>query len=254
MDDNECNSNTNSNPKPIPVLVINLDKRPERWKTFQENYSTALQSDSLLQFYVAQTPERLSAAALPEDPARGCCSSHLRAIQLAQERNYDQVLVFEDDGLWAENAGVKLQAVLQELTLTTNALVVFFGAGTAKRIGFQSPHLGVLLKDGNLTSTHTMLYRKMPDTGYTKIIETLEHAVGPDSWCSHIDLAISQTFSGTRQVFVAIPYVAKFVENGTTDVRPGKGTAEDYGQLQETEECLIQAMSIAYAKQNSKNF
>lgn len=233
----------------LPVFVINLDKRPERWALFQEEYSKQLQSDRLLRSFVNETPERLPATELPEDPAKGCCTSHLRAIQLAEERDYDELLVFEDDGRWADQAGTKLQTALEELRpVQKTAQVVFFGAGTAKKIGYQSLHLGVLLKDGIITSTHAMLYRKLPDTGYKKIIEALENAVSPDSWCPHIDLAISQTFGGSRQVFVTVPYVAKFVQNGTTDVRKSKGTAEDYKQLEATEERLIEGMSLAYLK------
>lgn len=237
----------------IPVFVINLDARKERWNTFAEHYHAALLSDRPLRSLVSETPERLSATALPEDPARGCCTSHLRAIQLAEDRNYEQVLVFEDDGRWAENAGVKLKAVLEELYTQVSGLaqVVFFGAGTAKKIGFQSLHLGVLLRDGVITSTHAMLYRKVPETGFSKLIDALQRAIAPESWCPHIDLAISEHFGGTRQVFVAIPYIAKFVECGTTDVRTGKDITDDFEQLQKTEERLVQAMSIAYVKRQT---
>lgn len=91
------------------VLVVNLDRRPERWVEFQQTWADILPWDRV---------ERLSAsdgvllAGYGQAPwfhgrkrdrtwagRGGCTLSHARAMRLARERGWDRVLVLEDDAV-----------------------------------------------------------------------------------------------------------------------------------------------------------
>jgi glycosyl transferase family 25 len=70
------------------VFYINLDSRIDR----REEIETELTSYNLL-----NNAERIEATPTPGRGILGCTMSHLHAIKLAKERNYQNVLILEDD-------------------------------------------------------------------------------------------------------------------------------------------------------------
>ncbi len=236
----------------LPIVVINLDSRPMRWNSFLQTHNDTYANDAVLQ-NMNCTIHRLSATDMPQDPSVGCLTSHIRAIQLAQSKGWEHVIVMEDDARWSMDAGNRLTNVLKDIeTVDSKAFVVFLGAGTSKRIGYHSRYLGTLLANGIITSTHAMLYRKV---GYESIIETLESALQPDNWCSHIDLLLSTTYAGTNHLYIAVPFVARFADsasNSKSDVRT-KSTEQDLLQLQDTEDKLSAAFEALHMKHCIRN-
>lgn len=70
------------------IFFINLDKRQDR----KEEIETELRTNGLLDI-----AERIQAFETPGQGILGCTMSHLYAIKLAKERNYNNVLILEDD-------------------------------------------------------------------------------------------------------------------------------------------------------------
>jgi len=93
------------------AFFINLDRRPDRRKSFEEQ--------------VKQIPmdvERISAVDAPEKlpgyTAKGevgCKLSHLNTVKLAQERKYSRVLIFEDDSYFIPEFMNKLLKAVSEI-------------------------------------------------------------------------------------------------------------------------------------------
>lgn len=232
------------------IVCINLDHRPERWESFQQEFKKSIANDEVLKT-LNFTVHRLSATCYTDGikvdsdgPARGCTSSHMRAIELAQSNNWPWVLVMEDDARWSIDAGVKFQKMMGDITtLNINPYIVFLGAGTVKRIGYTSKHMGVLLSGGIITSTHAVIYMQC---AYQSVINTLMLAIDPKSWCPHIDLALSNQYAGHKQLYLAIPFVARFADDGISDVRKSKTTNQDLLQLEDTECKLIKVFEKIY--------
>lgn len=70
------------------IFYINLDKRQDR----KEEIELELKN-----FDLFERSERIQAVHTPGQGIIGCTISHLNAIKLAKERNYNNVLILEDD-------------------------------------------------------------------------------------------------------------------------------------------------------------
>ena len=70
----------------IPVVYINLDTRPDR----NEHVVNELKKIEVID------PERFKAIKL-DNGALGCSMSHLKCVELAKQKDYDYVLICEDD-------------------------------------------------------------------------------------------------------------------------------------------------------------
>ena len=70
------------------IFYINLDKRQDR----REEIETELTNYELM-----HNAERIEAILTPTQGILGCTMSHLKALKLAKERNYENVLILEDD-------------------------------------------------------------------------------------------------------------------------------------------------------------
>ena len=68
-------------------IYINLDRRSDRRQQFEAE----------IRFMEMEMPLRLAATPDLIMPHRGCTMSHLRALQLAVEKHFETVLIFEDD-------------------------------------------------------------------------------------------------------------------------------------------------------------
>ncbi len=70
------------------IFYINLDKRTDRRKEIEQE---------LKSYNLYDNAERIQAIHTPEQGILGCTMSHLATLKLAKERNYNQVLILEDD-------------------------------------------------------------------------------------------------------------------------------------------------------------
>jgi GR25 family glycosyltransferase involved in LPS biosynthesis len=70
------------------IFYINLDKRDDRKREIE----TELRNYGLF-----ENAERIPAILTPEQGILGCTMSHLRALKLAKEQGYQNVLILEDD-------------------------------------------------------------------------------------------------------------------------------------------------------------
>jgi glycosyl transferase family 25 len=70
------------------IFYINLDKRTDRREEIE---------NELKQFNLYDKTERFPAIHNPNQGILGCTMSHLAVFKLAKERNYEQVLILEDD-------------------------------------------------------------------------------------------------------------------------------------------------------------
>jgi glycosyl transferase family 25 len=70
------------------IFYINLDKRKDRKEEIESE---------LTKYNLFDKSERIRAIETPGQGILGCTMSHLNAIKLAKERNYDNVLILEDD-------------------------------------------------------------------------------------------------------------------------------------------------------------
>lgn len=73
----------------IPVLYINLEKRKDR-RSHIEN-----------EFKDFENVERIEAVDTSDTSGYyGCVLSHIKALERAKEKNYDEVMICEDDFVW----------------------------------------------------------------------------------------------------------------------------------------------------------
>lgn len=101
-----------------PTLVINLTERPEKWKQIQESFKD---------FPVVL--ERLDA--VKKSPGwKGCTASHFKAIELAKQRNYEWVLILEDDAQLSTNGLARFMDVLPMLYKRRDEWDIFLGGAT----------------------------------------------------------------------------------------------------------------------------
>jgi len=204
----------------IPAVVINLKRRPDRWASVSAHLAP-------LDFL---HPLERCEAVEAQPPAAGCLLSHAQALRWARDRNWEQVMVLEDDVRFQPDAALTLQALQAELAnVSWNVL---FGASVRVRprdLVSHSPHLLALrTPQGLLTGTHCMLYHRR---AYDLLIHLLEtEAVDPHPF--HLDLLLSSRCSN---LYLAVPYLALFSEVDTSDVRVGRDTRIDYQNILEAQ-------------------
>jgi hypothetical protein len=101
-----------------PTLVINLDKRTDRWEGIQKkfiNWPVPLQ--------------RISA--VEASPGwKGCFMSHLKCIEHARDNNYEWLLILEDDCRLDEGALTRFQQLLPSLWEQREEWDIFNGGPT----------------------------------------------------------------------------------------------------------------------------
>ena len=137
-----------------PTLVINLADRPEKWKQTQ---------DSFAQFPVKL--ERLDA--VKASPGwKGCTASHFKAIKLAKERNYDWVLILEDDAQLSKDGYTQFLKVLPTLYQRRSEWDIFLGGATMVENVCQKCTTPPLYQAGAYTTHFCLIHR----AAYDKIL------------------------------------------------------------------------------------
>lgn len=100
------------------TLVINLDKRTDRWKEIQTLFS--------------EWPSLERISAIEESPGwKGCAKSHLKCIRLAKEKHYPWVLILEDDCVVKPDSLDRFRELLPVLWERRSEWDIFLGGCTS---------------------------------------------------------------------------------------------------------------------------
>ena len=156
------------------VIFINLDKRNDRRKHIERE----------LGVFDPSKVTRLSAVEDPSmHPTTGCAKSHIKAIEMARDAKYPNVLIVEDDAYWSKVD--ETYPIFEKL--------------------LQQPHDGIML--GSIGADYdkdTYLLRSalsttayiVNDTFYQKLIEIFETALSAYNPQIHTDKNIITTADG----------------------------------------------------------
>jgi GR25 family glycosyltransferase involved in LPS biosynthesis len=77
------------------ILYINLEHRTDRKTHFEQQIQQLNQV--LEKTGKSIQPERFNAVSIPTNGALGCSKSHLECLKMAQEKNFSQICILEDD-------------------------------------------------------------------------------------------------------------------------------------------------------------
>lgn len=158
MAESETNSASGFPPLIDGVLVINLDHRPERWESFQEQVHGLIPAAKLSRVSAVLGKElpgfgqkpwfRNKKRDLTWAARGGCTLSHRRALEMARERGWKTVLILEDDVVLEENLSRLLPALATTLAAKDSTWDICY-------LGFTDP-LPPFRHLGRLTPEHTL--------------------------------------------------------------------------------------------------
>ena len=143
------------------VVVVNLDRRPDRWAAFQEHIESI--------DWPFRKPERFRAVdgRSVKPPgwfkcgggAWGCLQSHVRILETAMMDGLQSILVLEDDALFVEDLRARAQRFLD--AVPTNWHQIYLG-GQHLRQGQRPPVLvnEAVLRPYNVNRTHAFAVHK----------------------------------------------------------------------------------------------
>lgn len=138
------------------IIVINLDRRPDRWTAFQNDWQGILPWDRVIRLSASDGRLIAGFGQAPWFRGRkrdltwagraGCTLSHARAMREAQARGWQRVLVLEDDAVPAVDGG------LPEILFQEDWDMLYLGASKAQNAdGHRDP--GIVTISGAL-DTH----------------------------------------------------------------------------------------------------
>ena len=187
------NYDTNNDSKPMsfpPTLVVNLKKDTERLKTLKED----------LKFAGWPVPVERVEAVERKPGYIGCTLSHMKCMELALERNYDWVLILEDDCLLKPRARDRFMALLPELWATRDSWDVY-SAGPERINSKIQPILinktmGIINFSGD--SSHFVLIHKEACRKILKSLKSLGKTLP----------TIDGYYSDNTRLITSAPYIA----------------------------------------------
>jgi hypothetical protein len=182
------------------IFCLNLDRDTERWTQARRRHS---------QLGIGWQVERFPAVATPENHHRGNAMSFRQMVAEAQRRDYEHVLILEDDAIFIDDTAAVMKAAAAELPdLTWD--VCFLGACVwSKRFPFLSGS-EVLQECGPVTCTHAVAVHRR---AYERILSDIPTAPEEfDRWLTE-QLACDQYLSrriadGTFRAVITSPRIA----------------------------------------------
>jgi hypothetical protein len=182
-----------------PTLVINLVDRPEKMEQTRQSFT-----------HWPVELERLDA--VRASPGwKGCTVSHFKAITVAKQRNYDWVLILEDDAQLTESGLQTFTRLLPILYARRSEWDIFLGGSTMLeniRCVSQSPPL---FEAGAYTTHFCLIHRD----AYDKILQMYDD--GP----------IDVYYKEKMRLWMTNPHIA-IQRPGVSDIENGQ---TDYGTL-----------------------
>lgn len=144
------------------ILVINLKHRTDRWKRISRMLSDRGVLDRVLRIEAVEGKDLPGLGARPwfrkdssetllrmKAGAAGCCLSHRKAIETAQKKGFNRVLVLEDDANFAPIANDKTMAALGEFLSTQDKVDMLY-------LGFYQKHCYYLPLAETKIDDHTL--------------------------------------------------------------------------------------------------
>jgi GR25 family glycosyltransferase involved in LPS biosynthesis len=184
------------------VFVINLDKRSDRWSKVIESFKKINFSNY----------ERFSAIESPNG-WEGCKASHLSIIKKAKDNGYNNVLIFEDDFILADNFNEIINTVLEQIPPDWDML--YFGGNTVRCKQIESISENILKVDSMLAA-HCYAIK---NTLYDKILSeanTIENQRGFLRGKA-IDVYYSEFICKNYNTYLTKPMLV-FQEEGYSDI------------------------------------
>ena len=216
------NTNTESNPMSFPpTLVINLKKDKDRMKTLHEDFK----------FAGWPVPIERVEAVQKKPGYIGCAMSHMKCMELALERNYDWVLIVEDDCLLKPRARDRFTALLPELWKRRSEWDNYYAGPvlTYDKNGYEvvNKDLGLIKIGGD--STHFVLIHKEACKKILNKLRSLEKLEPIDAF-----------YKTEMRTFTSVPYLA-IQKPGESNVQTRKGrTYMDFTEeFNQTEQKLL---------------
>ncbi len=145
----------------IPVLYINLDRRIDRRKHFENQFSDF------------KNVERVEAIdTCDTNGYYGCAQSHIKALKRAKEKGYSQVIICEDDFEWIDKDKFEYPTMDFDVCMISGKINVKEEINDKYNKVLDGRHL-----ECNLVKSH--FYDTMIDNfeeGYRKLCYNLTHA------------------------------------------------------------------------------
>lgn len=222
------------------VVCINLDRRTDRWESFCKTVRGVIPAQKIHRLSgvegtrlpgYGEAPwftERTGARSHYWGGATGCTLAHTKAIRLAMEKGWRNVMIFEDD-IEAKMTREGLEMVCDALRNLSGRYLIYLGYSR------RAPH-GVCLKQGDHSSlwridgAHTTHAYIVPESMYRPLLEALpasrQDAWEWMSWHRAIDCFYRNEVALWRGVRIYVVLPLMFHQNGmrsdlvTTKITP----------------------------------
>lgn len=106
------------------ILFINLDHRKDRLANIIEQlFNSPVAKNTPIS---VEKIQRISAVYNKDRGAAGCAASHIKALDLAIERGWNRIAIFEDDFAWKDNTDyiIKCLQSIDSITIPWNVLLL----------------------------------------------------------------------------------------------------------------------------------
>jgi len=165
------------------AYCINLESRKDRWKSSQNEFKK-----------IGISPDRFNAI-IDSYPPRGCLKSHIELLEQHQKKGGGNILIFEDDVEFIEDANTIIKEALKEIA-DIKWDFLYFGGNILKNFYQKTKRLARLT---HCQSTHA--YSINGDF----IDEALSILKNEDNF---IDLIYSRKIIPFKKCYIVIPMVA----------------------------------------------
>ena len=199
----------------MDAYVINLDKRPDRWQQFQEDWKDT--PINLIRFKAVEH----------KFGGVGCTRSHLALIQHAKDNNMPYVLVLEDDAIPTEQFTKLWKRCLTYIENHFDEWDVFNGGPTIVYKNYIKKLTSSFWKSDNVKGTQFVIYNKKC---YDKLLtweslpEKLENKPIIDEFISYPHLSL--------QTYGIYPFIS-IQRPGFSDVTKDYKNRSVYKQMEE---------------------
>lgn len=179
------------------IFCLNLDREPERWARMTERFRI---------LDVGWRVERFPAVEARE----GCTLSHRAMVAEARRRNYENILIFEDDAVFLDQTLAVVGAAVADLSGRRWDFLYLGGCVWSQSFRFVTGSR-VLQSPTNMTCTHAIAINH---TAYDRLLNEVPAEEGPefDSFLAEyaaIDQYLARKIAeGTFKAFVTLPRVA----------------------------------------------
>lgn len=195
-------------------FCINLDHRTDRWQQCQEEFSKhhIFNVQRLSATYGNPDNLKHNMQQLPILPNIGVTLSHLRILKYAKENNLEDVLVFEDDVVFADDFNKKFDAYFNDIP--KNWDMIYFSDTNVG--GLESVTENIWRTFGSLTS-HSYIIKNSVYDKFIDIFEKLENVA---------DFSYAENHQYIK-AYIYLPHIT-YQRAGISDIQ---GTYVDYDEI-----------------------